>query len=268
MNNHLAKCLCVSIPHAGLACPPEIDPRTFSEQFEEIKLQSVDFYADHLYDFQNILENQQVIFPYLPFVINVNRHPDVIDESAPLKVDELHIFKKGREPTIEFRKQMIRLYHYDYHKQLACIPKKLILDGHSVTESDFGNERETPMEDILIEDYQASPLDPEVGIKTAPKGYAETYIEELQKRLPSDFTISLNTKYVSTYGHVLAFHGWDGIVPRYGRRVPVLLQETNERLYIGNRHQLLDNLDFLRKAFADALLATIVKMDKIYGSLL
>lgn len=252
MINLLAKSICVSIAHAGMACPPELAPETFSEHIEEIKLQSIDFFTDHLYDFLNILENQHVVFPYLPCIINVNRHPDLIDECIPLQLDEMPIFKKGKEPSVSTREQMVRAYHYNYHEQLARIPKKLILDGHSAVESGFKNEREMLTEDIVIEDYQISPLDPKGGIRTAPEGYAETYIEELQKRLPS-MIISLNSRFIRTYGHVMAFHAWDGISPRRGR-VPVLLQETKERLYIKNGRKLSDNLETLRSAFAEALL--------------
>ena len=247
----------VSIPHAGVLCPNEIPIHSLSEHQQQLAVDNVDWHTDKLYDFRDILGNAQTVFPYSQVYFNVNRHPDMIDESVPLTLNDLPIYREGLGPSVKQRKALLRKYHYTYHSEIARTQKQFVLDGHSTVTGHQDVEGNAVSDDIILSDWQTSPLDPPEGIRTAPPGYLETYAEELERRSASlHLRVARNTTYQSTYGHVMAAHGWDG-KRRRGKKAPLLLQETNEDLYIKSGFIDIKRVEELRRIFAEALSAML-----------
>ena len=261
MGNSVTKYLLVSIPHAGVLCPAEIPLVTLSEHQAQLAADNIDWYTDRLYDFRDLLENDQVCFPYSQVYINVNRHPKTLDECIPVVLDGVPIYRPDHALTIGQRKVLLKKYHTTFHRSIDRRQKIFILDGHSTVTGHADAAGNQVADDIILGDRQASPLDPPGGIRTAPDGYLETYAEELERRLSGfQLRISRNTTYASTYGHIMAAHSWNGIGER-GRRVPLLLQETNEDLYIKNGKPDWLMIEELRRVFAEALSTTLIRMN-------
>jgi len=259
---NITKNILVSIPHAGISCPPEIPLKSLSDYQQELAINNVDWFTNHLYDFRDILDNHQVVFPYNQVLINVNRHPDNLEESVPLSVDDISVYKNGQEPSSELRKHLIRKYHYRFHNDIASYQKIFIFDGHSTVTGLADAGGDVVKDDIIISDWQMSKHDPPGGIKTAPEGFLDVYAEELDRQF-SGFQIKLstNTTYSSTYGYIMASHGWDGKSIK-GSRVPLILQETNEKLYIKNGIPDVLMIEELRRIFAESLTKMLVRMNQ------
>lgn len=255
----LTKHLCVSIPHGGMSIPREIDPESLSDGYQDLVERNMDHFTRNLYNFTELLDNRQVAFQYSSVLINVNRHPAVIDECVPVTVDGVSVYKEGFEPSVPARKGLAKTYHRDFHRRLARIADKaLILDGHSMYRGHTDDSGNIITEDIIVANWQHSKYELETAFHSAPQYYLEIYIENLQKRLPG-LIITANTKYFSTYGHVMAFHGWDGGGDR-GRRTPLLLQETSENLYMKDGVPVYREIEHLRRTFAEALEATLTRV--------
>ncbi|MEZ4599156.1 MAG: N-formylglutamate amidohydrolase [Syntrophotaleaceae bacterium] len=250
----------VSIPHSGLLCPSEISIEDLSEHQQTLAVNNVDWHTDSLYDFQDLLNNQQIKFPLSQVYINVNRHPDMLDEAVPLALDDFPIYRSGREPSESHRRFLLSKYHFGYHQSLAAQKKIFVFDGHSTVTGHTDASGDPVDADIIVSDFQASAFDPPGGIRTAPEGFLETYCDELEKRFHgTGIRIARNTTYTSTYGHVMAAHGWDGQGPR-GRKAPLLLQETNEHLYIRNGIPDIYHLEEIRRIFAQSLVVMLTRM--------
>ncbi|MFH1124551.1 MAG: hypothetical protein V1758_12935, partial [Pseudomonadota bacterium] len=86
-----------------------------------------------------------------------------------------------------------------------------------------------------------------------PDVFIETYANELQKRLPW-IKVTLNaSEYKHLYGHVCGKHSTRAMT-RVGNRVPAILQETHQKLYLNrDRTPNIEALETLRRAFAEAL---------------
>ena len=262
MSVSVTKHLCVSIPHGGISIPPEISPEDLSEDFEGIVNHNIDHFTQNLYDFTDLLGNRQIVFQYSPVLINVNRHPDVLDDSAPIVVDGLRVYKEQYEPDVSLRRRLVKTYHRDYHNRLSRFTDKvLIIDGHSTYFGHKDLSGSIVTEDIIVSNWQHSKYEIDGGFHTAPQYYLDTYIENLQKRLPH-LRIAANTKYSSTYGHIMALHGWNGIGGR-GGRAPLLLQETSENLYMNHGAPLFKEIEHLRRIFAEAIEATITTLSDL-----
>ncbi len=241
----LTKNLLVSIPHAGLQCPPEISMNQLSEFTGDLTLENVDWHTHLIYDFRDILHNKQLVFNYNQIFINVNRHPKYIDEAVPNTIGNIPIYKNELE--LELRWLLIKRYHVLYHTKIINTKKNFILDGHSTNSTCVDDAGNPLTADIYLSDSQKSALDPPEGIKTAPDGYLACYANELQKRLPS-LKIQLNSAYSATYGHIMSLHGANR---RNG--TPLILQETNEDLYMKNNIADYKAIEELRRVFAEAL---------------
>lgn len=257
INNKIKNNILVSIPHSGIYCPREIELNTLSDNIQELSIDNVDWYTELIYDFRDILENKQIVFPINQIYINVNRRP-YLEECMPSEINGLQIYKDNLMPDIKLQKYLIKKYHLGYHNNLMNIEKVFILDGHSTITGltdDVGNKVQ---DDIIIYDFQNSKLDPPTGVKSAPEGFLESYAEALTKSLPN-LRIALNTTYTSTYGHILATHGWDG-KSKKSHRAPLILQETNENLYINNYILDIKAVEELRRTFADSIVCMLNKM--------
>jgi predicted double-glycine peptidase len=110
--------------------------------------------------------------------------------------------------------------------------------------------------------YQHTPLD-DRPVFFSPQIFIETYAKALRKRLP-DVVITVNdSEYHHIYGHVCAHHCINTL-KRIGNRVPGILQETNQALYMNpNGTPNVSALNRLRKAFAEAIYETLVKVRTI-----
>ena len=231
MKNDIALSLLVVISHSGMHIPSEIELTRLSDNFNEIVQTKTDLYTDILYNFTNILGNQQCIFDYSPVILDANRHPQNIDQSSPLSYNGLRVYKPGIEPDLQFRRNLVKKYILPYHQKIARTKKSIILDAHSTVDGHFDVDGTPIKEDIILDDFQQSEYEPSNGIRTAPKGFLETYANELVKLLPKNIVVDINLRYTHIYGYTMAKYSWDGIGIQ-GNRVPVFLQETNERLYI------------------------------------
>lgn len=259
MSNILSSKVLVSISHAGIACPPEISPAMLSSHQQTLAANNVDWYTDHLYNFQDLLGNAQVVFPYSQVYINVNRHPSILDESVPLNLGDLPVYEAGLEPSLEQRHLMLKR-HLEFHRVIASHEKAFILDGHSTIIGHQDAAGNQVSDDIILSDWQESVLDPPGGTRTAPLGYLDTYAEELERRLSGfKLRITKNTTYSATYGHIMATHGWDGQSER-AHRAPLLLQETNEALFVKNGMPDVRLIEELRRIFSEALHAMLWKL--------
>ncbi len=63
--------LLVVIPHSGIVIPAEISLESLSNKFPEM-VRNVDWYTNWLYDFRDILDNRQMVFPYCSLILEAN----------------------------------------------------------------------------------------------------------------------------------------------------------------------------------------------------
>ncbi|MDD4924700.1 MAG: N-formylglutamate amidohydrolase [Dehalococcoidales bacterium] len=251
--------LLVVTPHSGILIPPEIAIDTLSDEFEKFTV-DIDWHTHWLYDFRDILDNSQMIFPYCSLILEANRNPDILEDSVPLK-NRLakDLYKKGEEPDITLKQLLARKYlkpfHYDISKKIVKYKINFMLDGHSTVTSHGVADNQ-----IELMNYQVSPID---STKTifSPDAFIEIYAEELAKMLP-EIKISVNeSEFDTVYGHVCGQHSTNSM-KRKGARVPAILQETNQKLYM-NRDMTPDifAIETLRRVFAESLSTMITKVN-------
>lgn len=240
----------VVVPHSGILIPGEIPIGSLSDDFPRL-MRNVDWYTNWLYNFRDILGNSHLAFPYCSLILEANRHPENIDDSVPLK-DTLGepVYRAGNEPTRELRQflsdKYLQLFHHDIGEEIAR-GKTFLLDAHStVTAKGVADSQ------IDLMNFQVSKPS---GEKTyfCPDVYIETYADELVKRL-SWVKVTVNqSKYSNVYGHVCGAHSINAMT-RIGNRVPAILQETNQKLYMNEDRTLhWKALETLRRVFAEAL---------------
>jgi N-formylglutamate amidohydrolase len=246
--------LLVVIPHSGVVIPTEIPLDSLSEDFQ-VLIQNVDWYTNWLYDLRDLLGNRHLVFQYCSLIVEANRHPEIIDDSVPLKdVRERPVYAAGREPSTELRAALSTTYLKPFH---GTIEKNIaqgatfLLDGHSTVTA-----RGVADNQIDLMNFQHSRLDKE-RLYYCPEIYVETYASELRRRLP-DLKITVNSsEYYTVYGHVCAAHSVNEMKP-VGSKAPALIQETNERLYKNSdRTPNVMAINRLRRAFAESILETM-----------
>jgi len=253
--------LLVVIPHSGIVIPGEIPLESLSDRFPAL-VQNVDWYTNWLYDFRDLLQNQHLVFPYCSLILEANRHPDILDDSVPLKdVRGESVYKPQREPDSELRKLLADKYLTFFHKGIECCIEsggEFLLDGHSTVTA-----RGVADNQIDLMNFQHSYLD-EKPRYYSPDIYVEAYATELRRRLP-DVKITVNSsEYYTVYGHVCAEHSVNAM-GRVGTRVPAIIQETNERLYKNpDRTPNVEAINTLRRAFAESIHAAYCKVREIY----
>lgn len=241
----------LSIPHSGVLCPPEIPINSLSDNQSKLS-KHIDWYTDKIYNINELIGCQKIVFPYNQIFVNVNRHPDHLDDSVPLERDSVAIYKKGHEPSEKLRRLMLKKYHHAYHKFISDSDKRIIIDCHSYAPKETKNAV-----DIAIGNKQYSEFDPKDGFQSAPDAVLDTYTEALIKQL-KNLNIKQNVVYKNEYSHVMALHGTASI--KRGVRVPVLCQEVNENLYLKNGQLDTEAVEELRRAFAKALIITLNKL--------
>ncbi len=244
--------LLVVIPHSGIVIPGEISLDWLSEDFPRL-VRNVDWYTNWLYDFRDLLGNRHLSFPYCSLLLEGNRHPDLLEDSVPLKdVYQEPIYRKGCEPDEKLRADLADTYLRPFHRSIAKEIQggaEFMLDGHSTVTAKGVVDNQ-----IELMNFQYSRLD-DGPQYYCPDIYIETYAEELRKRLPEVRVTVNESEYYTVYGHVCAAHSVNA-GGRVGDRVPALLQETNERLY---KHPdgtvAVKSLNRLRRTFAESLFA-------------
>jgi hypothetical protein len=246
--------LLVVVAHSGIVVPYEIPVDSLSEDFATLA-RNVDWYTDWLYDFRDILGNRHLVFPYCSLVLEANRHPDILDDSVPLRdVNGLPAYRSGAEPGAELRAELAAKYLKPFHQSIAdgiAAGATFLLDGHAtVTARGMADNQ------IDLMNFQHSHLD-NAPIHYSPDLYIETYAAELRKRLLGVKITVNGSEYHTVYGHVCTAHSVNAM-QRIGSRVPALSQETNERLYRkADGTPDIAAVNRLRRAFAESLAQTL-----------
>jgi len=250
MGTRQFKGLLVVIPHSGILIPNEIPPDSVSGEFPRL-MRNVDWHANWLYDFGDILGNSQLVFPYCNLILEANRHPARLDESVPLKdVFGEAVYQPGREPDRKLRQSLSRKYLRRFHQDISAEisrGKTFILDAHSTLTARGVADNQIELMNRQLVDPDGEPA------YFCPDLFIETYASELQKLLPGVKVTVNESGYDRVYGHVCGAHSVNAMT-RVGSRVPAILQETNQKLYL-NPDQLpnMEALERLRRAFAEAL---------------
>jgi len=249
--------LLVVIPHSGIVIPDEIPLESLSDRFPAL-VQNLDWYTNWLYDFRDLLKNRHIVFPHCSLILEANRHPDILDDSVPLKdVRGEFVYKTQREPDDELRKVLAKKYLTAFHKAIEdCIESgvKFLLDGHSTVTA-----RGVADNQIDLMNFQHSSLDKRPRYYS-PDVYIEAYATELQKRLPEVKVTVNSSEYYTVYGHVCAEHSVNAM-GRVGKRVPAIIQETNELLYKNpDRTPNVEAINRLRRGFAESIHAAYCKI--------
>lgn len=251
--------LLVVVPHSGVVVPAEIPADSLSACFPAM-LRNVDWYTHWLYDFTDMLENRQLTFPFCSLLLEANRHPEIPDDAVPLTdVYGESLYKPGREPSFEQRLHLSNKYLKVFHRQIETAiagGAEFMLDGHSTVA-----ERGMAPNQIDIMNFQHSRLDATRN-EFSPLVFVETYAEELQSRLP-DVRVTVNaSEYYDVYGHVCAAHSVNAM-RRVGRKVPAIIQETAQQLYMDGKAPDVIAIDRLRRAFAESIHATLTRVRQL-----
>ncbi|MBN1188878.1 MAG: N-formylglutamate amidohydrolase [Dehalococcoidales bacterium] len=244
------KKMLVVIPHSGITIPFEIPVQSLSDKFPDLT-RNIDWYTNWLYDFHDILGNSSVIFGYCSLVLEANRDPEDLESSVPLKdIAGDPVFRPDHEPDRTLRRYLARKYLDEYHRRIEneiSLGKTFMLDAHSTVTA-----RGVEDNQIELMNYQ---LSPQTGqkVRFCPDIFVETYAEALAKRLPGIRVTVNESGYHSVYGHICGKHSVDAMT-RVGNRVPAILQETNQNLYMKlNGTPDIEAIEMLRRSFAGAL---------------
>jgi len=265
----LFKHVLVTVPHGGVICPEEIDTASLSKYQDKLAKECIDWYTSSLYDFRDILGNQQIVNPISNIYLNVNRKPEDIKESVPTHHEKIPIYKEGQEPSLKTKKLIIEKYHLPFHEEIKKTKKIFILDGHSTSTGLKDLEGDKVKKDIIVSNWENSRYDPEGGMFTCPDEYLDCYLEELDKRLlnhkierVTHQEIEKNTTYDTTYSHIQHTYGLNEFKAKNGR-VPLIFQETNEDLYVTKDDKMdIQKIEELRRIIAESLMSMLIKMEK------
>lgn len=261
----------IVVPHSGTALPYEIKSKDIMDDYRGLLI-SADLYTEELYNYEGLFRYEFINFPYHRSFIDVNEPIDQLDDCVPLQHwrdngSKYNIYKNN--PSIELRKYLAQKYIVPFHKKIKETEKTFIIDCHSSNIGDIGDDKSKFTADLEIADRQVS-KDRQSIIRTAPEGYLEEYLKQLDKQF-TNFTVhgkSLNVKYNTpftnnTYGDIEGQHGWDGKQEK-GTRVPLLLQEINEDVYSDRQQEILDYIiiEELRRRIGRAIFDTLCNMEK------
>jgi len=249
--------LLVVVPHSGIMIPAEIPVSSLSDEFP-LLMKNVDWYTHWLYDFEDILDSGPVTFPYSSLVLEANRNPAEIDSAVPLlDTTGRQVYRAGHEPDEKLRRRLAHKYLDVFHRAISRVIRRgsaFMLDGHSTLTA-----RGVGANQIELMNYQV--LQPDGAVQRfCPDSFIQAYAEELAIRLEG-IRITVNESgYHHVYGHICGRHSVDA-PRRVGDRVPAILQETNQALYMrSDGTPDLAALEVLRRAFAGALSAMLDRM--------
>lgn len=264
----LFKNVLVIIPHGGTLCPIEISTKSLSKYQDELASECIDWHTEQLYDFRDMMNNKQIVNPISNVYLNVNRHPDMVDECVPDYYEKIPIYKNGQTPSKKLKKIIIEKYHLSFHEKIKKSKNIFILDGHSTKTGLKDLDGDKVEKDIIVSNWQNSKLDIKGGIYTCPDEYVDCYLEELDKRLlnhkierVSKKEIEKNIEYDTTYGYIESKYGLNDFKSKNGRS-PLIFQETNEDMYISNGKLDINKLEEVRRIIAESFMNMIIKMEK------
>jgi hypothetical protein len=233
-----AESLLVIIPHSSTRRPPEIKKDWLSphqKQFLFGATAETDRFTDRLYDFRELLKNQQQIFRISQVYVNICRNPANLNEAVPLFIGDLPVYQKGKELNEVFQRRMLIDYYFPFYEELDFRRKRLIFIGHSTIAGHRSLNGQKLEHDIVLSDCPGS------------EKYAVFYKSELKKRWPG-LKIGRNSIYQSVD---------DNVCSAFALGTPMVHQETNEALYIVNSEVIEEKLEKLNRLFAQALFATM-----------
>lgn len=244
------KGLLVVIPHSGILIPSEIKLDSLSDDFPRL-MRNVDWCTNWLYDFRDILGNSQLAFSYCNLILESNRHPERLDDSVPLKdVFGEPVYQYGLEPDLKLRRSLSRKYLRRFHQDISTEisrGKTFLLDAHSTLTAKGVADNQIELMNLQVSGPDGEPT------YFCPDIFIETYASELEKLLPGTKVTVNESGYDRVYGHVCGEHSVNAMT-RVGSRVPAILQETNQKLYLNaDRTPNMEALEKLRRAFAQAL---------------
>lgn len=252
--------LLVVIPHSGILIPNEIPLDCLSSEFPRL-MRNVDWYTNWLYDFRDMLGNSHLAFPYCSLILEANRHPERLEDSVPFN-DTLGepIYQPGLEPNQTLRQFLSKKYLQVFHQSISteiARGKTFMLDAHSTMTAQGVADNQ-----IELMNFQVSNSDEEPKY-FCPDVFIESYANELCKRL-HEVKVTVNkSKYENVYGHVCGAHSVNAMT-RVGNKVPAILQETNQKLYLNaDRTPNLEALETLRRTFAEALCKMTEKLQAL-----
>jgi len=252
------KNLLVIIPHSSTNLLPEIKKNYLSKEGREMiysRNAETDWFSEKLYNFCNILGNEQIIFPYSQVFLNVCRNPKYFDSSVPTKIRGISVFKKNFIPTVNERKKFVEKYSLPFYQQISNFKGKLIFNGHTTipNHSSLNSELkyDIALSSFFIRDGKK--------VVFAPEEILLLYANELKKRFPN-LRIGINDLYLDVYEYICDKFGWKG---EGSSGIPIIHQETNEELYFKKGIFNEKELDKLRKGFADALNETLKKYNSV-----
>ncbi len=246
-----------SVPHAGLAVPPEIasrlaiDPVTIYNE--------ADLWADRLYDFgQGVLE--RVTMPIARVLIDANRPPHRLDDpDGPVKTRTSYGEPVYRDPPPEdLRLLLLRTYWQAFHARLEAALQahrdqvRLLLDCHNMAQrgpsaySDPGRPR--PYICLAnFGDAQGNPLPGGPRVTAPPEllrragEVAQELFGDLSLLEPdpegSPPVVELNTPFRG--GYILQHYTDPAFLDRLGRGDSPyvgIMVEINRGLFVGNQH--------------------------------
>jgi hypothetical protein len=242
--------LLVVVPHSSIVIPSEISMDSLSPELPRL-MRNVDWYTNWLYDFRDILGNSQIEFPYCSLILEANRDPEKLEDSIPLTDSFIEpIYRHGQEPERSMREFLSQKYLFPFHsgiEETIAQGMRFMLDAHSTISS-----RGVTDNQIELMNYQITGHEKKTTF-FCPDKFIETYADELSKRLP-EIKITVNeSRYDKVYGHVCGHHSINSD-KRVGNKVPAILQETNQSLYLNsNGTPNINAIETLRRAFAEAL---------------
>lgn len=180
----------LSIPHAGITFPEDIQSKLISEIAKQPE--DTDWFVDTLYDFAPSLGITTIIANYSRWVIDLNRNPQnqplyndgrvITDIITLTDFNGNSIYKENYIPDTNEIGRRKKLYYDPYHQKIEELlqetktefGKALLFDAHSIKKLVPGIHEE-PFPDLILGDNNETSAHPEL-IKTATsslenKGY-------------------------------------------------------------------------------------------------
>lgn len=192
-------------------------------------MENVDWYSDWLYDFRDFFDNSQIVFPFCFLILDANRHPGRLDDSVPLRDAYVEpVYRAGLEPDKSLRQALSRKYLHAFNRGISeeiARGKTFLLDAHTTLTAMGVADNQIDLMNSQFSDLE------EERIFFCPDTFIEIYANELQKRLPKVLVTLNQSRYDNIYGHVCGRHSRNAM-KRTGNRVPAILQETNQSLYV------------------------------------
>jgi len=155
----------VSVPHAGIAFPPELIAKFLPEKLQD--LDDTDWFVDMLYAFAPAMGITLISASYHRWVIDLNRQPDLqplyhdgrVITGLVTTTDFLGnpLYKPAQEPNEAEIQRRLTLYFEPYHAKITELldglqqefPHVLLYDAHSIRQF-VPSIRKEPFPDMIL----------------------------------------------------------------------------------------------------------------------